>query len=145
MSLPPAGLVYVDANSIIYTVEKHPVYGPPLLPALWTAAQAKTIEVISSELALMECLVGPLKRSDTALAKNYEYALSGTDVRLVSITPLILRAAAQLRATTKLRTPDAIHLASARQAGCSLFVTNDVGFRNVAGVPVVILDDLRTP
>ena len=43
LSLPASGLVYLDANPIIYTVEKHPVYGPLLQP-LWQAAQAKTIE-----------------------------------------------------------------------------------------------------
>jgi hypothetical protein len=29
--------------------------------------------------------------------------------------------------------------------GCTLFLTNDTGFRGVAGLPVQILDDLRTP
>ena len=43
--LPASGLVYLDANSVIYTVEKHPVYGPLLHP-LWQAAQAKLIEVV---------------------------------------------------------------------------------------------------
>ena len=74
LTLPATGLVYLDANPIIYTVEKHPVYGPLLVP-LWQAAQAQTIEVVSSELALMETLVGPLKRGDTALEKAYEQAL----------------------------------------------------------------------
>lgn len=144
MILPLTGVVYVDANSIIYTVERHPIYAP-LLEPLWLAAQARTIEVISSELALMECLIGPLKRADAILEKNYQNALLGTDMRLLPITQSVLREAAQLRATTKLRTPDAIHAASSQQAGCVLFVTNDVGFRSVAGLPVVILDDLRTP
>jgi hypothetical protein len=63
MTLPGAGLVYLDANPIIYTVEKHPIYGPLLKP-LWLAARANTFEVISSELALLECIVGPLKRND---------------------------------------------------------------------------------
>lgn len=31
LTLPATGLVYLDANPIIYTVEKHPVYGPLLL------------------------------------------------------------------------------------------------------------------
>jgi predicted nucleic acid-binding protein len=144
MTIPPSGLVYLDANSIIYTVEKHAVYGP-LLDPLWLAAQAKSIEVISSELALMECLVGALKRADAALVKDYEKALFGTDMRLVPIAQSILRDAAQLRATTKLKTPDAIHAATAQQAGCALFVTNDAGYRSIAGLSVTVLDDLRTP
>ena len=59
MTLPSSGQIYVDANSVIYTVEKHPIYGP-LLEPLWHAAQAGSIEVVSSELTLLECLVSPL-------------------------------------------------------------------------------------
>jgi predicted nucleic acid-binding protein len=144
LTLPSSGLVYLDANPIIYTVEKHPVYGPLLQP-LWQAAQTKTIEVISSELALMETLVVPLKTGNTTLERQYEQALLGTDMRLIPITQAILREAARLRATTKLRTPDALHAATAQQAGCVLFVTNDAGFRGIASLPLVILDDLLTP
>jgi predicted nucleic acid-binding protein len=142
--LPASGLVYLDANPIIYTVEKHPVYGPLLQP-LWQAAQAKTIEVVSSELALMETLVGPLKSGDKPLERDFEKALLGTDMRLAPITQSILRGAAELRATTKLRTPDAIHAATATEVACALFVTNDPDFRGVAGLPLVILDDLLKP
>jgi predicted nucleic acid-binding protein len=144
LSLPASGLVYLDANPIIYTVEKHPVYGPLLQP-LWQAAQAKTIEVVSSELALMETLVGPLKSGNVTLQRDYEQALLGTDMRLLPITQAILRDAAGLRATTRLKTPDALHAATARQAGCVLFVTNDAAFRGLVGLPLVILDDLLTP
>ena len=142
--LPSSGLVYLDANPIIYTVEKHPVYGPLLVP-LWQAAQAQTIEAVSSDLALMETLVGPLKRGDGALETAYEQALLGTEMRLLPITQAILREAARLRATTRLKTPDALHLATAQLAGCALFVTNDGGFRGVASLPIVILDDLLKP
>jgi hypothetical protein len=58
--LPASGQVYLDFNPIIYSVEKHPAFGPLLQP-LWQAAQAKTIEVVSSDLVLLEALVGPLK------------------------------------------------------------------------------------
>ena len=144
LTLPASGLVYLDANPIIYTVEKHPVYGPLLQP-LWQAAQAQTIEAISSDLALMETLIGPLRSGDVALEKAYEQALLGTEMRLLPITHTILREAARLRATTKLKTPDALHLATAQQAGCALFVTNDAGFRGVTSLRLVILDDLLQP
>ena len=93
LTLPAAGLVHVDANPLIYSVENHPAYGP-LLQSLWQAAKAKSIEVVSSDLVLMEVLVGPLKRGDSALAQTYEQALSGTDIRLLPITHPILRQAA---------------------------------------------------
>jgi predicted nucleic acid-binding protein len=143
LSLPASGLVYLDASPIIYTVERHPVY-EPLLQPLWQAARAGTIEVVTSELALLETLVGPLKRGDKALERAYEQALLGTELRLLPVTQPVLREAARLRATTRLTTPDALHAATAQQAGCVLFVTNDTGFRGVS-LPVVILGDLLTP
>jgi predicted nucleic acid-binding protein len=144
LTVPAAGLVYFDTNPIIYSVEKHPVYWPLLQP-LWQAAQGKTIEIVSSELTLMETLVGPLRSGDTALASAYEQLFQQAQTRLLPITQLILRAAAELRATTRLRTPDALHAATARQASSALFVTNDAGFRGLAGLSLVILDDLLSP
>jgi predicted nucleic acid-binding protein len=144
LTIPSGGLVYLDANAIIYSVEKHPVYWPLLLP-LWQAAKGMSIEIVSSDLALMETLIGPLKAGDTTLANTYEQLFQQAQTRLLPITQPILREAAQLRATTKLKTPDALHAATARQAGCVLFVTNDAGFRAVPSLPLVILDDLRKP
>jgi len=136
--------VYLDTNPVIYSVEKHPVYGPLLQP-LWQAAKATAIEIVSSDLTLMETLIGPLKSGDTTLANTYEQLFQQPQTRLLPITQAILRDAARLRATTKLKTPDALHAATALNAGCVLFVTNDAGFRGVAGLPLVILDDLLTP
>lgn len=142
LTLPAGGAVYVDAMAVIYTVERFPDYWP-LLEPLWLAAQARTVEVFSSELTIMEVLVKPLKTRDTAVIAAYEQSLAGTDLQLLPITQSILRGAAQLRAATRLRTPDAIHAVTAQQMGCMLFVTNDTGFRGVPGLPVVILDDVR--
>jgi predicted nucleic acid-binding protein len=133
-------MVYLDANPLIYAIEKHPDYGPLLAP-LWPAV----LEAVSSELLLLEALVGPLKRGDSALQKTYEQALLGSDFRLFPITQAILREAARLRATTKLKTPDALHAATALTEGCALFVTNDAGFRAVTGLPLVVLSDLLGP
>jgi predicted nucleic acid-binding protein len=142
--VPSSGVVYLDANPVIYSVEKHPVYGPLLLP-LWQAAKAATIEIVSSELTLMETLVGPLKSGDAALVNAYEQLFQQPQTRLLPITQVILRRAAQLRALRKIKSPDALHAATALDAGCALFVTNDAGFRAVAGLTLVILDDLPTP
>jgi predicted nucleic acid-binding protein len=139
--LPASGSVYLDANAVIYSVERHPTYWP-LLELVWLAAKGKTIEVVSSDLVLMETLVGPLKSGDTALATAYELLFQQPQTRLLPITQDILRHAARLRATTKLKTPDALHAATALQTGCALLVTNDAGFRVVPGLPLAVLDDL---
>jgi predicted nucleic acid-binding protein len=63
LAVPASGRVYVDTQVVIYTVEKHPVHERRLRP-LWQAVQAGSIEVVTSELTLLEVLVAPLRRGD---------------------------------------------------------------------------------
>lgn len=143
LTLPTSGTVYVETPIAIYTVEPHPVYAPLLRP-LWQAVQAETTQAVSSELLLMEALVHPLRRKDAALQAAYErLLLTAPGVTLLPLTQEILREAARLRAEIPgLRTPDALHAATALLAGCALFLTNDIGFRRVPGLPLVLLDDV---
>ena len=76
LSVPASGIVYVDTMTVIYTVERYPAY-LPLLEPMWQAGQAGTIEIVSSELTLMETLVGPLKSGDTKLVSAFEQAYWG--------------------------------------------------------------------
>jgi predicted nucleic acid-binding protein len=138
-------VVYLDTNAIIYSVEKIAPYDGLLLP-MWAAARAGTFTVVSSELALLETLVKPFQIGDTVLEGLYRALLTGArDTRLMPIDGAILEEAARLRAHLRLKTPDAIHAASAARAGASLFVSNDPAFRRVPGLPLVILDDLLSP
>jgi predicted nucleic acid-binding protein len=141
LTLPSTGSIYADVQILIYSVEKHPDYAPLLRP-LWQAVQNEHLEVVSSELTLMEALIGPLKHGDTALASDYE-RLFQIGVRLLPITQPILRQAAHLRAAIPgLRTPDALHAATAMLTNCALLLTNDNGFRRIPGLSCVILNDV---
>lgn len=74
---------------------------------------------------------------------DYEDILLNSDIRLQGIDRPILLDAASLRATMPtLRTPDAIHAATARSVQCDLFLTNDRGLKLVPGLPVAFLDDV---
>lgn len=143
LNLPAGGTVYVETPAVIYTVEPHPVYAPLLRP-LWQAAQAQSLQVITSELTLLETLVHPLRHQDSILQAAYERLLLSTpEVRLLPLTQDVLREAARLRAAIPgLRTPDALHAATALLVGCALFLTNDTGFRRVPGLPLAVLDDV---
>lgn len=141
LTLPAAGRVYVDTALIIYSVERVPSY-ELLLQPLWNALDSQSIEVVTSELTLMETLVKPIRDGDTALAQNYEKFLTETRLQLHPINTPILKEAARLRATTGLKTPDAIHAATALAVGCSQLLANDDGFRKIASLQVIILKDL---
>src|SRR5690348_11841044 len=63
------------------------------------------------------------------------------DVSMLAITQEVLEHATNLRVTAGLKTPDAIHAATALLAGCALFVTNDSAFQRVAGLPMGLLSE----
>jgi len=142
LTLPPSGIVYVDANSAIYSVEKIEPYNSLLL-SMWQGAQAGDFRIVSSELLLLETLVKPLRTADAVLEASFRaLLLSSHELRLIPITISILDSAAHLRAATGLKTPDAIHAATALAVGCDLFVTNDRDLTRVPGLAIALLDDI---
>lgn len=143
LTLPPSGRVYVDANPLIYSIERHADFAPMLVP-LWRAAALNVIEVVTSELTLLESLVGPLKAGNRDLAHLYELALQSSEIQLIPLNLDVLREAAKIRAMSRLKTPDALHAATAMVAGCVLFVTNDDDFRGRLPMPMIVLRDLPT-
>jgi predicted nucleic acid-binding protein len=77
------------------------------------------------------------------LTGAYDDLFEGAELRLLPMGQSVVRKAAQLRADLPaLRTPDALHAATALLAACTMFLTNDSGFRRVGGLPVVVLDDV---
>ena len=145
LALPTSGTVYLDTNAIIYSVERVAPYWPLLRP-IWQAAGSGTFLILSSEVTLLETLVKPIRDGNTRLENRYRRLLTtAREMHLVSINRLMLEQAARLRASTGIKTPDAIHAATALHEGCLLFVSNDPVFRRVSRLPVAILDDYTTP
>lgn len=142
LTLPRHGLVYIDAQIAIDSVETHAKYWPILRP-MWEAATAGPVCLVSSELTLLEVSVAPIRSGDEILTAAYEALFDSPEASLLPISRSVLREAARLRATIPaMRAPDAIHAAAALLANAALFVTNDRGFRRVPDLPVVLLDDV---
>ncbi len=141
LALPSTGPVYLDASAFIYSVELIEPYRE-LLEPVWRQAQGGQFTVVSSELVVLETLVRPLREGDAVVESLFRSLFEANEVRLIAAIRSLWEEAARLRAQTGLKTPDALHAASALQAECTLFVTNDGDFRRVQGLPVVVLDDL---
>ena len=144
LSLPSSGLVYIDAQAAIYSVERHADYAP-LLEPLWRVVQSVQLRAATSELCVLEALVMPFRRGNQPLIDAFEAFFDDPGLEVVPVSRAVLLAAARLRASSKLKTPDSIHWATAAAVGASLFVTNDVDFRPLSGMPVVVLSDLLQP
>jgi len=139
---PPNGIVYLDTNSFIYSVERIDPYRT-ILDILWQSVSAEQVKVVTSELTLLEVLVKPLRVGNTLLASIYRAVLqTAPDVQMLPITQPVLEEAAKLRATTNLKTPDAIHAATALLSGYRSFITNDSAFRRVTNLNVTVLHEI---
>ena len=141
LNLPTGGLVYLDANGLIYSVERVEPYRT-LLEPMWQAAQEGDLTLVSSPILIVETLVKPLRDGNREIEEQYRELFEANAVQMLQASYPVFEDAARLRAEARLTTPDAIHVATALRAGCTLFVTNDNDFRRVPSLPLVVLDDL---
>ena len=141
LTLPTHGPVYLDANGFIYSVERVEPYRT-LLEPMWRQAWAGEFDVASSDITILETLVKPLREGDDVVETLLRSMFDAQEVSLIPATRELWEAAARIRADTGLKTPDALHAATALGTGCALFITNDTDFRRVQRLPVVVLDDL---
>jgi predicted nucleic acid-binding protein len=135
------GRVCIDTCIFIYWIEEHPRFMPVVAP-LFREADELRRELVTSALTLLEVVVVPYRAGNPILAERYEALLTRSrGIRLVGIDRDQLRAAAQLRASTGAKTPDALQLAAALSTGCRVFVTNDRRLPPVAGLKVIQLSE----
>ena len=141
LTLPSHGAIYLDTSAIIYSVERNEPYFTLLAPA-WQQAEAGQFIVVCSELVMAETLVRPIREGDADLEAAFWAVFAAPEVSLIPATRQLWEDTARLRAESGLKTPDALHAATALRAGCALFITNDTDFRRVHELPIVVLDDL---
>jgi len=137
------GPVGVDTAIFIYFIEEHPRF-LALVEPLFRAVDQGRIEFITSALTLLEVLVVPYRRGDYVLAGRYESILTRSrGVRIADISRDHLRAAAQLRAGTGVKVPDAVQLVAALAGGCTVFLTNDRELPHLPGIRILQLTSYR--
>jgi predicted nucleic acid-binding protein len=120
-------VIYLDACLVIYQVEEHPVFGP-LLMKVMSRYPGDVFAV--SPLVRLECLVSPLRDHNTELVQVYRDTLAL--YRGVPIPESAYEEAARFRAEHNLGLPDALHLATAKAAGCTALWTVDERFAKAA-------------
>jgi len=138
------GRVAVDTAIFIYWIEEDPRF-MPLVEPFFEEVAAGTREIVTSALTLLELLVVPYRAGNADLAQRYEELLTNSrGIAVIDLSRDQLRIAAQLRAATGVKTPDALQLAAALGAGCTTFVTNDRRIPEIRGMRVLQLGDYET-
>ena len=121
------GMTYVDSCVWIYLVEKVGELGMRAHAQLATV----TDDLAWSPLVRLECLVKPYRDGDLKVIDDYERALRQRN--RLDIGREQYERAIVLRSRFGLKTPDALHLATAQTHGCRAFWTNDERLAEAAG------------
>lgn len=129
--------VYLDTNVFVYFLDRNPDYFPVVAPII-EAIESGLIIGYTGDAAIAETLVKPYQTDNLALAASFKAFFRTED--FLSIQPHDAETfdlAAQLRAKRGLKFIDALHCATAIQAGCKFFVTNDGGIQSSDVLDVV--------
>jgi len=120
--------IFLDSCLAIYLVEENTAFVGKLENAL--AANSDAVFCISP-LTEMECLIMPMRRQNNVLITKFENWFQ--TLKILTMESEVFRKAAQLRADfSSLKTPDALHLATALHHNCDEFWTNDNRLNSVA-------------
>ena len=134
--------VGIDSNVLIYLLEGSAPEADAA-GALLDAIASGEADGVLSALAIAEVASGPARIGDEAMVRRYaDELISLEGVAVVPMDPAVAVEAALIRGSSRLSMADAIHLASARIAGASCFVTNDRRISAISGVTIAYLDEL---
>jgi predicted nucleic acid-binding protein len=132
--LPEDALLLVDAAPIIYRLERHPTFAQHFAP-VFDLHTAGRIRFAVTTITIAEVLGGPFKRGDEALARRYRAVLESW--RVLELTADLAEEAARLRASLKLKLPDAIQAASALAINADALVTHDRDFSRLSALRII--------
>ena len=135
------GPAALDTSVFIYFIEQDPEF-LPLVKPLFEAIDAGRLSAVTSAVTLLETLVVPLRQGDRALAQRYEALLVGSrGLTMLDLERPLLRSAALVRATSGVKTPDALQIAAALALRATVFITNDRDLKRVPDIRVLRLRD----
>lgn len=141
-------LVYLDTNILIAFLEDEFVKGDALREMIAGHRRSETApRFLTSALTFSELLVKPYRERALAAAQFYAGLRSGSYwLSVMPVSEQVLDLAAALRAARRSRKlPDAIHVATAMQAGCSHFLTQDEGIQTGEPAPHPLTSVALTP
>ena len=95
--------------------------------------------LVTSRLTRLECRSKPLRAGDHATLAQFDVFFSGVELAVAELSAAVIERATDLRAKYNLKTPDAIHYATAVETGAAMFLTGDRVFSRCSEVPVEVL------
>lgn len=136
--------IFLDSAPIIYLVEQHPIY-LPLMREVVTLTRNDEIEIVTSPITLLECLILPIQSADKSIQQRFrDVIVHGRNIAFIPTTAEIAERAATLRVKYNLSATDALQVATAIESNCGAVLTNDKAFAKVTEIPILVLDNHLT-
>ncbi len=133
----------LDTPVFVYWFEDNPDYAGFLEPVF---NEMKDGQFVFSVVGISEILTGTYKAQEPQLRKKYLTTFKHLPgLKIVDVDVWIADRAAQLRADHNLRTPDAIHIATALACEADVFLTNDNRLKRIPVIEVISLHDYARP
>ena len=126
------GLALLDSSIVIGALNRDDAIHEAASRAVRAERDRHALAI--SALTYAEILVGPLRAGGRAVAVLERFA---AQVRIVDLSPDIVRLAAELRAARGLKLPDAVILATGLRLGADVILTADARWKGIEKVAVV--------
>ena len=131
----------LDTSIFIYFVEEDARYHR-ICARIFEAVEKGQVRAATSTLSLLEILVQPYREKlDGLVLKFYALLTTYPNMRWIELSKEIADSAARIRAEYRLKTPDAIQVATAVSSGATGFICNDPVFKRVRECECLLLDD----
>jgi uncharacterized protein len=116
--------VYWDTMLFIYWLEEHPVFSKRV-DEIHQQMEERRDQLITGAFTIGEVLAGPYRKAAAQRLDEVRRQLGNVVADIIPFTLETAERYAQIRGTLRVSPADAIHLASAAEAGTDLFLTND--------------------
>jgi predicted nucleic acid-binding protein len=133
--------IAIDSNVLIYLLDGDPDR-VETAAALVDAIATGRVGGVMASMGLLETLVGPARAGDSIAFEQTAATIRDLGLAITPLTAETAEDAAWIRGQAGLSMPDAAHVACARAAGATAFVTNDRGIPSRPGLEIVTFDDL---
>lgn len=133
--------VAADSACFIYFLEDNPKFCD-LAEPIFELAEKNRILVISSVLVLVEVLTGYRRAKDYSAENEFKQMLKDFPaIEIYEVSNKLVNRIVDLRIKYGIKTPDAIHLATAIEHKADVFVTNDRQLTKVKEIAILYLGD----
>lgn len=134
--------IFIDTAPFIYHFENHPIYAEKFSSFFSEKYLTNTV-FLTSVITIMEFGVMPYRKSRDDINLEFESFLNTFAIEIAPIDKEIAKKAAQIRANfPSFKAMDSLQFATAQNANCNIFLTNDKQLIQFSGISVLLLDEL---